>query len=98
MLRNSPHSFGWPARWLHWLTAAAVIAALVFIETKDWFPRGSATRAGIFYARDQTRDGIDESHGLQASHHRRGCDDEHHHFREAVAHAVEKSRHVLHAP
>lgn len=29
------------------------------------------TGAGIFYARDQTRDGIDESHGLQASHHRR---------------------------
>ena len=53
MLRNSPHSFGWPARWLHWLTAAAVIAALVFIETKDWFPRGSATRAGIFYAHVQ---------------------------------------------
>ena len=54
------------------------------------------TGAGIFYARDQTRDGIDESHGLQAGHHRRGCDDEHHHFREAVAHAVEKGRYVLH--
>ena len=36
MLRNSPHSFGWPARWLHWLTAAAVIAALV-LSVVTWY-------------------------------------------------------------
>jgi superoxide oxidase len=35
------------ARRLHWLVALAVVLALVLIETRGWFERGSALREGI---------------------------------------------------
>ncbi|WP_287877492.1 cytochrome b [Aquitalea sp.] len=44
MLKNSQHSYGRLARALHWLSALAVIAALVFIEFKDIAPKGSPLR------------------------------------------------------
>ncbi|UTH74287.1 cytochrome b [Chromobacterium sp. IIBBL 290-4] len=53
MLRNSQHSYGRVARALHWLCAAAIIAALVFIEIKGNFPKGSDVRSGLSYAHIQ---------------------------------------------
>ncbi|OHX11404.1 cytochrome b [Chromobacterium sphagni] len=53
MLRNSSQSYGRIARALHWLCALAVIAALVFIEIKGNFPKGSAVRGGLSYAHIQ---------------------------------------------
>ncbi|GGY21368.1 cytochrome b [Paludibacterium paludis] len=54
MLKNSQNSYGRVARLLHWLSALAVIAALVFIEMKDLFPKGTPMRdfmkAGHFQA------------------------------------------------
>ena len=44
MLKNSQHSYGRLARAFHWLSALAVIAALVFIEFKDIAPKGSPLR------------------------------------------------------
>ena len=44
MLRNTRHSYGVLARAFHWLSALAVLGALVCIEINDFFPRGSAER------------------------------------------------------
>ncbi|POZ61565.1 cytochrome b [Chromobacterium alticapitis] len=53
MLRNSQLSYGRVARALHWLCALAVIAALVLIELKGFFPKGSATRGALSYSHIQ---------------------------------------------
>ncbi len=43
-LRNSESSYGPVARWLHWLVAVIVIAALALIESRGLFPRGASGR------------------------------------------------------
>jgi len=53
MLKNSQHSYGQPARALHWLSALAVIAALAFIELKDLFPRGTPLRDAMKFGHFQ---------------------------------------------
>ncbi|WP_445146995.1 cytochrome b [Dyella sp. Tek66A03] len=40
-------------RRLHWLIASFVVCALVLIEIKGWFPRGSALRGGVKWAHMQ---------------------------------------------
>ena len=40
-------------RRLHWLIALFVVCALVLIEIKGWFPRGSALRGGVKWAHMQ---------------------------------------------
>ena len=41
------HRYACWTRRLHWLIAFAVAAALILIETRGWFERGSALRDGI---------------------------------------------------
>ncbi|AXE32401.1 cytochrome B [Chromobacterium phragmitis] len=53
MLRNTSRSYGQIARALHWLCALAVIAALVVIELKGNFPKGSATRGNLSFVHIQ---------------------------------------------
>lgn len=42
--RNTRRRYGTLPRALHWVMAALVLAALVFIETRGYFPRGSYLR------------------------------------------------------
>ncbi len=44
---NTAERFGLGPRLLHWLIAALVIVALVFIETREYAPRGSALRGNL---------------------------------------------------
>jgi len=44
---SDPRRYSPPLRHLHWLIACCVAAALVLIEIKGWFPRGSALRNGV---------------------------------------------------
>lgn len=53
MLKNSQHSYGQLTRALHWLSALAVIAALAFIEVKDFFPKGTALRDAMKFGHFQ---------------------------------------------
>jgi cytochrome b561 len=46
-LRNTESSYGTVARALHWVVALLVIAALVLIETRGYFPRGAPQRASF---------------------------------------------------
>src|SRR5690606_41301410 len=46
VVMGTSHYTPW-ARRLHWLVALAVTLALVLIETRGWFERGSALREGI---------------------------------------------------
>lgn len=46
IVMGTSHYTPW-ARRLHWLVALAVTLALVLIETRGWFERGSALREGI---------------------------------------------------
>ncbi len=45
MLGNTSGAYGAVARALHWSIALLVIAALVFVEIHEYFPRGGAVRA-----------------------------------------------------
>lgn len=40
-------------RRLHWLIALLIVCALVLIEIRGWFPRGSAMRSGVKWAHMQ---------------------------------------------
>ena len=53
MLSNSSTRYGSASRVFHGLCGIAVIAALVFIEIKSYFPKGSDTRALMQYAHTQ---------------------------------------------
>lgn len=44
-LRNSESSYGAVSRALHWVVAILVIAALILIETRGYFPRGAPQRS-----------------------------------------------------
>jgi cytochrome b561 len=44
---NTSERYGAGPRLLHWLIAVLVIAALIFIETRGYAPRGSALRRGL---------------------------------------------------
>ncbi len=44
---NTAERYGSGPRLLHWLIAALVIGALILIQTRGWWPRGSALRRGF---------------------------------------------------
>ena len=45
--RNLPARYAAPMRWMHWCVFVFVLAAYVFINLFELFPRGSPTRANI---------------------------------------------------
>lgn len=53
MLRNTSQRYGAVSRALHWLGALGVIAALIFIEAKGIFPKGTPLRDSVKYAHIQ---------------------------------------------
>ncbi|MGR2663858.1 cytochrome b [Chromobacterium haemolyticum] len=53
MLRNTSQRYGAVSRALHWLGALGVIAALIFIEAKGIFPKGTPLRDSVKYAHVQ---------------------------------------------
>jgi cytochrome b561 len=46
-LRNTPIAFGALARAFHWGMAGLVLVSLAFIETREWFPRGTYFRGAF---------------------------------------------------
>ncbi len=53
MIFNSHNKYGTPSRIFHGFCALCVIAALIFIEIKPYFPKGSDGRALMQYAHIQ---------------------------------------------
>ncbi|MEO6986351.1 MAG: cytochrome b [Paralcaligenes sp.] len=53
MIFNSHNKYGTPSRYFHGFCALFVIAALIFIEIKPYFPKNSDSRALMQYAHIQ---------------------------------------------